>query len=300
MDELTISGKKYISSKRAHETTGYAKDYIGQLARGGKIPATRVGRSWYVDEEALLSYGEVASPHSKEQAAPVSTRGTLASQSILESRNISKRLPTIRHALLKQNKDSLNTWSQVTYVNEANVFIPQLRNERKNNETNQVSIRVKISDKREIPVNEVKVIEKKEVVSIEEMVKKDPMLSIRSAGVISARRPQKQLITKKSPIKRSKIHVNYGLALAGFASLALVIISTGAIVSNHLSYTTTTGVYTANAYISYENIRDVFEHSPFIQNGMAVLLNFVSVIKESFFDMFSIGLQYLKSLFNLG
>ena len=32
-DEMQIEGKPYISSKRASELSGYAQDYIGQLAR---------------------------------------------------------------------------------------------------------------------------------------------------------------------------------------------------------------------------------------------------------------------------
>jgi hypothetical protein len=53
MDELLIGDKKYISSKRAAKVTGYAKDYIGQLCREGRVPARLVGRSWYVLESAL-------------------------------------------------------------------------------------------------------------------------------------------------------------------------------------------------------------------------------------------------------
>lgn len=53
MDELLIGDKKYISSKRAAKATGYAKDYIGQLCREGRVPARLVGRSWYVLESAI-------------------------------------------------------------------------------------------------------------------------------------------------------------------------------------------------------------------------------------------------------
>lgn len=53
MDELTIDDKKYISSKRAAKLTGYAKDYIGQLCREGRVPARLVGRTWYVLESAV-------------------------------------------------------------------------------------------------------------------------------------------------------------------------------------------------------------------------------------------------------
>lgn len=56
MDELTIGDKIYISSKKAAEITGYAKDYIGQLCREGRVEATLVGRSWYVLESSLREH----------------------------------------------------------------------------------------------------------------------------------------------------------------------------------------------------------------------------------------------------
>lgn len=56
MDELLIEDKKYISSKQAAKLTGYAKDYIGQLCREGRVPARLVGRSWYVLETAIQDH----------------------------------------------------------------------------------------------------------------------------------------------------------------------------------------------------------------------------------------------------
>lgn len=53
MDEILIDDRKYVSSKRAAKVTGYAKDYIGQLCREGRVPARLVGRSWYVLETAI-------------------------------------------------------------------------------------------------------------------------------------------------------------------------------------------------------------------------------------------------------
>jgi len=53
MDEILIGEKKYVSSKRAAKVTGYAKDYVGQLCREGRVPARLVGRSWYVLESAI-------------------------------------------------------------------------------------------------------------------------------------------------------------------------------------------------------------------------------------------------------
>lgn len=56
MDEILIEDKKYISSKQAAKVTGYAKDYIGQLCREGRVPARLVGRSWYVLESAIADH----------------------------------------------------------------------------------------------------------------------------------------------------------------------------------------------------------------------------------------------------
>lgn len=56
MDEIVIGEKKYISSKQAAKATGYAKDYVGQLCREGRVPARLVGRSWYVLESAIQDH----------------------------------------------------------------------------------------------------------------------------------------------------------------------------------------------------------------------------------------------------
>ena len=62
MDELEIDGKTYLSSKAAAKLTGYAKDYVGQLCREGRVNARLVGRSWYVLEESIRThrFGEEA------------------------------------------------------------------------------------------------------------------------------------------------------------------------------------------------------------------------------------------------
>lgn len=56
MEELLIDDKKYLSTKRAAKVTGYAKDYVGQLCREGRVPARLVGRSWYVLETAIREH----------------------------------------------------------------------------------------------------------------------------------------------------------------------------------------------------------------------------------------------------
>lgn len=56
MDTLTVDDQIYLSSKRAAELTGYAKDYIGQLCREGRVKARLVGRSWYVLESSIRAH----------------------------------------------------------------------------------------------------------------------------------------------------------------------------------------------------------------------------------------------------
>ncbi len=56
MDELQISGKRFISSRRIARDNGYTADYIGQLIRGGKVTGQKVGRAWYVDAVSFHKY----------------------------------------------------------------------------------------------------------------------------------------------------------------------------------------------------------------------------------------------------
>ena len=56
MDELEISGKRYISTRRAAKQHKYHSDYIGQLIRGKKLLGRKVGRSWYVELDSLTTY----------------------------------------------------------------------------------------------------------------------------------------------------------------------------------------------------------------------------------------------------
>lgn len=55
-DSITIDGKIYISSRRAAEMSRYSNDYIGQLSRAGKVNARMMGRTWFVDQESLMSH----------------------------------------------------------------------------------------------------------------------------------------------------------------------------------------------------------------------------------------------------
>lgn len=60
-NELIFEGKKYISSRRASQITGYNSDYIGQLCRKGALECRLVGRTWFVEEKSLSEHEVVAS-----------------------------------------------------------------------------------------------------------------------------------------------------------------------------------------------------------------------------------------------
>lgn len=53
---LLMDGKEYISANRASQITGYNQDYVGQLARSGKISAKQIGNRWFVSEAELISH----------------------------------------------------------------------------------------------------------------------------------------------------------------------------------------------------------------------------------------------------
>lgn len=74
MEELVIEGKTYLSSKRAAKVSGYAKDYIGQLCREGRVEAKLVGRSWYVYEPSLRDHQANDERKKKGEEAPSPTQ----------------------------------------------------------------------------------------------------------------------------------------------------------------------------------------------------------------------------------
>ena len=53
---VSFDGKDYVSAQRAAKITGYHQDYVGQLARSGKILSRQVGNRWYVDREGIVEH----------------------------------------------------------------------------------------------------------------------------------------------------------------------------------------------------------------------------------------------------
>lgn len=53
---ISLDGKDYISASRAAEITGYHRDYVGQLAREGRILSRQIANRWYVDRSGILDH----------------------------------------------------------------------------------------------------------------------------------------------------------------------------------------------------------------------------------------------------
>src|SRR3989344_8061191 len=56
MNDLVLEGKKYISSSRASEISGYDSDYIGQLCRANKLDCRLISRTWFLNENSLREH----------------------------------------------------------------------------------------------------------------------------------------------------------------------------------------------------------------------------------------------------
>jgi hypothetical protein len=53
---VTFDGKDYVSAARAGKITGYHQDYVGQLARSGKIDSRQIGNRWFVNRAAIEAH----------------------------------------------------------------------------------------------------------------------------------------------------------------------------------------------------------------------------------------------------
>jgi hypothetical protein len=82
--------------------TGYHQDYIGQLARSGKIMSRQVGNRWYVDKSALVA-------HQEEKNALLAAVQT-QSVGITDTNTHTSKMPQESHA----TDDSLLVYTQDT------------------------------------------------------------------------------------------------------------------------------------------------------------------------------------------
>ena len=149
MDELEISGKRYISTRRAAKQYKYHSDYIGQLIRGKKLIGRKVGRSWYVELESLTTYfgkegvtlppGEEIATALEEETTPEVKEVETAVAEIKvpeEKKEIEKEIePGFRdsiHIPVRVHRPSFETEykkvnTTLTYVSDDEPYIPTIQ-----------------------------------------------------------------------------------------------------------------------------------------------------------------------------
>ncbi len=138
---LSFEGKEHISASRASKITGYNQDYVGQLARAGKIPSRQIGNRWYVDREALIQHkaekdallaavqsesvglraapqaSELQASHERQQASPTPQLTYVA-----ESRDLMPRIATkVQPSVLVRNFEEIRPLAAQPYIPESQI-----------------------------------------------------------------------------------------------------------------------------------------------------------------------------------
>lgn len=300
MDELVISGKKYISSKRASEITGYAKDYIGQLARGGKVPATRIGRAWYVDEVALALHGSTESGRPIEAEERRIESDIESTKVVLNKVPLSeKKIPTISHAFSRVDRSLPSTWEPISYYDDEALLFPVTERVSKNNlPILNTSKNKDISSIQEKNNLRVRILRAKTKTEPSEIFFDAPVIATASKKEVSI---EHKVINKGSLLKKKS---NYGflpyfLLTAGSAVFLFCILGSGLFVASHVNFAPSSGAYTANAYVSYQYAQDTIREIPGLQVGYDSLKGFFLFIKDSPGALFFKGAEFLKYLINL-
>lgn len=291
MDELEIKGKKYISSKRAAEITGYAKDYVGQLARSNKIPATRVGRSWYV---SLLDIKQHAGISDESQTAQEATQDTQEEITNLvstptptvETKAISKMLKPSGeevttysvHRLQSQvaKKDVLKTWGQIKYEHDNRDLLPI------------ISQKKELEKIHSVPLNKLNDITNKNIV-----------ISGKQTTNFQQKKPVQYTAPSKTKISTppSTITANTQIAVIGgsvaFAGLLV------ALVSAHIPSETTFSFESRQVALATNDLLIPLQEyfSVVFNDGLVLLAGFLTTLELSFETFITIGIDFFLSLF---
>ncbi len=298
MDELEIQGKKYISSKRAAQLTGYAKDYVGQLARSGKIPGMRMGRAWFVEEAALLGHRSsdtsetaISSPEVslavQQEAKPQEVSAFSVKRVLNQNKRITtEHLRSLSPATIKafgfHSRSLPSTWGTAVYSSEDVALMPPLRKEE-NDKGNKVLFHA-IHGKA-IPV------------SSQSTPNQAPVLtsakSVTGVQVNEIKRKAIALRKKRSP---SRAVLSFGALTAALA--ILIFFSAGLFVSSNVVFKPQEGVYSANLFVGFQYVHDFLAHYPPFQAGIAGLGGFFKMLSGSFSAFFIQGVGFLAGLLN--
>jgi len=293
MDELVIEGKKYISSKRASEITGYAKDYVGQLARLGKVPATRIGRAWYVDEVALLLH-ESSGVEGDAQGAEALEEAVSHEVPIRREREEEKKIPSVSHALFRKERSLPSTWDSVLYFPDDRMLFPMAFSESITACVDGLAAQNKdISSSQENDIR-IRILQAKTGIS-------SARHAPHALKSFESRPKEKEMQKTKAPrvTRKQRKVILYGLLAFSASSFAILLLGSGLLVASHITIAPQSDLYIANAYLSYEYAKETFLQIPSIQAGYTGLKDFLLFLVNSPQELFLKGIDFLKKLPNL-
>jgi excisionase family DNA binding protein len=284
MDELEVSGKKYISSKRASEITGYAKDYIGQLARAGKIEGTRVGRAWYVNEAQLKTYlGGSAGEGEKEKKEEVYIP-------LAQPRAPKKPL---LHPHMITPAVFPKTWSTVRYIDDTTELLPSL------------SKTIHHTPSQPTPSPEVPVAQPISAVQIHKEPTKKTAAAVDGikprVPILRVAEPKEVSIPQKSPeiSPRREKHVSVSWSYGSFAASIVVFILVFGSLTSFTVFKNNGGspeAVTASTYYGFTDFINMFKDARLLDAGVEALRRYYTILEESFGAFLSAGLDFVLKL----
>lgn len=130
---LSFEGKMYISAAEASKVTGYNQDYVGQLARAGKILSRQVGNRWYVDSEGIQQ-------HKREKDA-------LLAAVQVEAVGLARPLHPVQKRATEVPSEPF-----YTYLAEEKLALPALKDKPQNNDGESASEKIQIKKVASEPV----------------------------------------------------------------------------------------------------------------------------------------------------
>lgn len=168
MEVLELDGKKYVKAAHAAKQNGYTADYVGQLCRAGKIDSRLVGRTWYVNENAIGTHKR-SNVRSNKKKTVQSFEEKLASKEVVEASRLSETrngaIPAYRKRLLE---------SAITYLPDETEELPYLKQAKiEVEETKKIAPKESEGEKVKITIDDSK---KEDVVGFEaSALKKAPL-----------------------------------------------------------------------------------------------------------------------------
>jgi len=307
MDEIEIGGTRYISSKRASEITGYAKDYIGQLARGGKIAATRVGRAWYVDEQAIKKHagissdaGETIKGEEGAENTPLPAGTTFSIQRQDEKRIT---LNTLRDSIVREA--SLKTWGDIRYFPDDSSLFPATTaisreasvHFERSTDTEKIHHKVAVA----IPHRQMNI--SVDGVVMKALPKEEAVQNPVVHGKDDSKKPSEIKSFRTSRLSEKKyVPLNPKLILYSIILGNLLLIfglMGGTYFPSEWDFHTTSLIANTSAFESALDPISAYFDAIF-QGGLALIVGFFTALFGSLEDFFDIGLDFIFNLFNLG